>query len=237
MLRKARSISLWLRRASTPSTLAGRTLRLLPGVGAVIAAGVASAALASVAVGRNQATSDATPVLRRDDWVAAVSGGQALHEARGNDTIVVFTDFQCPYCRALAITLADLRATRRATVHVVLRQFPLHKVHPHATAAAVAAVCAGHQRRLEPFHDYVFAHQEAIPRLDWDAIASEIGVPEPIRFAECRGSIEARRAIMSDIAIGNRLNVLGTPTVLVNGRRLAGPPTLAQIERALRRPR
>lgn len=59
---------------------------------------------------------------------------------RGVVTLVVFTDFQCPFCRRTHAALAPLVAEREGRVRVVLRHVPL-RMHPDARTAARAAVC------------------------------------------------------------------------------------------------
>ena len=60
-------------------------------------------------------------------------------------TVVVFMDFQCPYCKPFMETLHEVMADARDT-RVVLRQLPLTRVHPEAMMAAQAILASGCRR-------------------------------------------------------------------------------------------
>jgi len=74
-----------------------------------------------------------TEVLK--SWDELVEGAQAI--GNGPDTVVVFSDFQCPFCRWSAETLDTI-----PEVTILLRHFPLSRSHPGAEALARASICA-----------------------------------------------------------------------------------------------
>src|SRR2546423_11616381 len=78
-------------------------------------------------------------------------------------TLYEMSDFQCPYCRAVALSTMPLLEQEYITtgkVRLVYINLPLTSVHPNAQAAARFAVCAGRQDRFWTMHDLLFRHQD-----------------------------------------------------------------------------
>ena len=161
--------------------------------------------------------------------------------------VVVFTDFQCPYCARFATgPLRDFRNTHVTSgrASVIVRHYPLDQIHPEATPTAVAAECARQQNQFDAFHDYVFERQGNLAKLASDRFAQAIETLrlDHNRFSACLESADVRKRIRADSTMGSRLGVPGTPTVFVGKRvdrgvqlmrRLDGQLTLETLEEAM----
>src|SRR5581483_10760800 len=80
-------------------------------------------------------------------------------------TIVVFSDFQCPYCRELAKNLrTNIPQKYPKDVRVVIKNFPIDAIHPWARAAAEAGACMANESTgaFWAYHDWMFEHQSAV---------------------------------------------------------------------------
>jgi protein-disulfide isomerase len=148
-------------------------------------------------------------------------------------TIVEFSDFQCPYCRAVIPTLKQVAARYPDRVRWVFRDFPLESIHPEAPLAHEAARCAGEQDRFWPYHDLLFEQTDVTPAA-LKRYAAQLGI-EAAAFAECLDSRRHRAAVAADVQAGHRLGVTGTPTFFVNGRPLVGNLPVAEFQRAIDR--
>jgi protein-disulfide isomerase len=135
-------------------------------------------------------------------------------------TIVEFSDFQCPYCRAAEPALKQIRSKYGDKVKLVYMDFPLG-MHPHAMDAAVAGRCAGDQKKFWEFHDAVFADQSKLDAVGLKASAAKAGL-DATKFSACFDAKLGTAGIKADQAEGERLGVTGTPTFFVNGRELVG---------------
>ena len=71
-------------------------------------------------------------------------------------TIVVFTDFECPYCKKLEPLLKQVFESNKQNVKVVFKNMPL-RFHQFADPAARAALAAFNQGKFWEFHDELFA--------------------------------------------------------------------------------
>ncbi len=150
----------------------------------------------------------------------SLAGAQLLGKSTAQVGIVVYSDFQCPYCGRFAKeTLPSLEAqyVRTGKILVAFRQFPLPN-HPFAQKAAEAANCAGRQGKFWEFHDRLFANPRALDSPNLLEHARQVKL-EPARFAACLDGQETA-AVRADHASGGAVGVSGTPTFLV-GRLLA----------------
>jgi protein-disulfide isomerase len=128
--------------------------------------------------------------------------------------IVVFSDFQCPFCRAFAESvLPTFRDQYVNTGRVLLsfRHLPL-KIHQLARPAAQAAVCARAQGKFWSLHDTFFSQPSSLREID--KAMSDIGADLPT-FVACKSSGQASQAVESDLALGKALEIHATPTFLV----------------------
>jgi protein-disulfide isomerase len=138
---------------------------------------------------------------------------------RGVDTarvaIVEYTDFQCPFCGAVAKdTLMTLVRDYVDTGKVILifKSLPL-SIHPLAQGAAVAALCAGEQLRFWQMHDLLFARQSTLADQDLRAAASEVGL-DLRRYDSCRSEGSPAKVIKADASEAAAFGITATPTFL-----------------------
>jgi protein-disulfide isomerase len=141
-------------------------------------------------------------------------------------TIVEFTDFQCPFCGAFARdTEHSLLAAYQGKVRLVIRDYPISGIHPYAQKAAEAAECAQDQGKFWPYHDVLFAHQDALDVAHLKAYAKQVGMDRRT-FAHCLDSgVEATR-VAADMADAQRYGVSATPTFFINGQKVIGAKPL-----------
>ena len=129
--------------------------------------------------------------------------------------MIEYADFECPYCAALSVRLAD-RPLRR-----VFRHFPVRSSHPRAWPAACAAEAAALQGRFWEMHDSLFADQGRLedPHL-WDR-ARALGL-DLERFDADRRSEAVLARVREDFHSGLRAGVVTTPTLFAGAVRHAG---------------
>jgi protein-disulfide isomerase len=194
---------------------------------ALVASGVAPSAVydALIAEGVREGSLEPPTNARREldpNAVYPVTLGAGL--SRGRDdalvTLVVFDDFECPYCGRLAPTLDELRAGYGDRLRIVFRHNPL-PFHQHAMAAHEAAMEAAAQGKFWAMYEQLFAHQRALERADLERYARAIGL-DLARFRAALDDGRHRAAIEADQAEAKALGARGTPTVFVNGTPVAG---------------
>jgi protein-disulfide isomerase len=160
-------------------------------------------------------------VLLQAPRVSVASAGHPSIGGRSAPvTIVEFSDFQCPFCRAAENSLKQVRQKYGDQVRLVYMDFPLG-FHPHAMDAARAARCAADQDKFWQFHDALFLDQKKLDPDNLQQTAAKLGL-DRAKFNACFTNDKQNAGIRQDMAEGNSLGVTGTPTFFINGRELVG---------------
>ena len=136
-------------------------------------------------------------------------------------TLIEFSDFQCPYCRQVSPTLKKLRAAYGDKLRIVWKHFPLTQIHPQAFKAGEAGQCAQDQGKFWEYHDQLFGNQQALQLDDLRRYAAASGL-DVERFNACVDGSKHAEMVKTTLSEGLQLGVNSTPTVFVNGRRVAG---------------
>lgn len=150
-------------------------------------------------------------------------------------TLVVYSEFQCSYCKQLHTTLEDIIAKRGGDVRIAFKHFPLPN-HPHARKASELTIEARRQKGDPGFwavHDLLFEAQAELGTSDvWERLASRAGL-DTARALGALGRGDHSRVVQDDVREGDELAVKGTPTTFINGRRLEGARTAAELARVV----
>ncbi len=154
--------------------------------------------------------------LRIDDAQALRAEGNRWGTPAARNTVLVFTDFECPACRDFHLrALRGAMAEHGSDLSVVVRHWPLRS-HRLATHMAIAAECAAVQGRFWPFQELVFEKQDSIGVLAVEVMAARAGVDDLAGFQDCRASTDIAAAISRSTAQAESLGGRGTPLILVN---------------------
>jgi len=155
---------------------------------------------------------------------------------RGNPdapvTIVEFSDFQCPFCRAAESTLKDVLTKYSGRVKLAYLDFPLREIHPKAQSAAEAGRCAGEQGKFWEYHDALYADQSKLEGPDLVSSAVALNMDEK-SFQACLNSGKFKSKIEADREQGTKLGVAGTPGFFINGVFLSGAQPQAEFEKII----
>jgi protein-disulfide isomerase len=138
--------------------------------------------------------------------------------------VVVYGDYECPYCAALELQL------REHAVRVCFRHFPVKSSHPRAYAAACAAEAAALQAAFWPMHDALFGDQGRLEDPHLWGHAARLGL-DVARFEADRRSDQVEARIRADFRGGVRAGVATTPTLFADGERHSGRPEPGVLER------
>src|SRR5271165_3581555 len=87
----------------------------------------------------------------------------SLGPANASVTLVEFSDFECPVCRALHDALRGM-LPNYPQLRVVFKDFPLEQIHPWARTAALAGRCAYQQNPAAfwKMYDFIYDGQDLI---------------------------------------------------------------------------
>jgi protein-disulfide isomerase len=153
-------------------------------------------------------------------------GASIVGSASAPVHVVVFTDFECPYCYESERTLAAIREQYGDRVALYYLNYPLPN-HAHARPAAIAAMCAAAQGRYLAYHDLLFAHREDLAHADYPGWAASIGL-DRAKFEACMAGGDPDRQVDRDIREGIAAGLTSTPMFVTNGRVSTDTDTLLQ---------
>ena len=139
-------------------------------------------------------------------------------------TLTEFVDFQCEACYAYYPTIKEVKEKYKDTVKFQVRHFPISSMHKFARIAASYAEGAAKQGKFWEMHDKILEGQkqwqvEADPTPTFDGYAKEIGL-DMAKLETDRTSDEVRAIIAADLKAVQELGGNGTPTFVLNGKRI-----------------
>ena len=163
------------------------------------------------------------PILRADNYTYG--------NKQGNVKIFEFSDFACPYCRAMSQKL-KAAADKHPEVEVVWKDFPITSLHPDSLSAHQAARCAGEQGKFWEYHDKLFQNQANLSATTELSLANGLGL-KPQAFLGCLSSTGVSSSIQEDMAEGEALQIDGTPFLFVGDQRISGLLSDEELEQVI----
>ncbi|WP_437297593.1 thioredoxin domain-containing protein [Sorangium sp. So ce426] len=162
-------------------------------------------------------------------WKVPVDGSPIRGNPGAPVTLVMFSDFECPFCRKVGPTVDSLEKKYGAQLRVVFKHNPLPS-HKRAEPAAELALEAKAQKGDAAFWKaYELLKTGGLEDADLAAHAKSLGLD----VARAQRAIAARRhaaRIERDQGLADELQAKGVPHFFINGRRLAGAQPAEKFE-------
>lgn len=168
-------------------------------------------------------------VRQIENWRQLEFQGQRKGPSDALVQIIEFFDYQCPFCKSVQPVVEAIMQKYPNKVSFIHEHFPLD-IHEYAFDAAVAAECAGRQKRFSQYHDLLFAHQDQIGQLSYDSLAIEAGVQDTTTFNTCLKNKDTSFIVESGLGLAKKLRLNTIPTFLINGKLVAGALPQEQLE-------
>jgi len=153
-------------------------------------------------------------------------------------TITVFQDYQCPFCASFYPAALEGQKAFPDQVRIVIKHYPL-PFHDKARLAAKAAMAAGEQDKFYEMSDLILASTETLSSDKFEELAKKAG----LNVAQFQTDLKNKDAdyekrIAADIALAGKVDVMGTPTFFLNGKKSAsrtGDAWKTEIEEILKK--
>jgi protein-disulfide isomerase len=171
-----------------------------------------------------QVTRDGVPTLKSDlvtREVVEAEGRPSFGPANAELVVVMFGDFECPYCKTVAPAWRRMMNKYGDKVRFVYRHYPLTEVHPQAQQAAEASECALEQGRFWAYHDKIYFNPGDITTSQLALYADQLGLDRR-QFDRCLTDRRYQAQVNKDLAAAKQAGVSGTPTFFFNGQRIEG---------------
>lgn len=159
-------------------------------------------------------------------------------------TVVVFSDFQCPWCRQLDAFLGDVAKRHPHAVRIVFKHYPLNArcnpaikanapgQHPFACDAARAAETVrrlGGNEKAAAYHDLLFNNADRFAEKPYESLALSLGI-NGSDFAKSRDDTAIAQRIAEDATLAQSLGVTSSGVVFLDGRRMSAWQIMDAIE-------
>ncbi|MDD2464464.1 MAG: thioredoxin domain-containing protein [Desulfobulbus sp.] len=128
-------------------------------------------------------------------------------------TLVLFSDFECPWCGRLEPVLTELLAKNQDKLRIVFKHMPL-PMHQYAENAALAAIAAQRQGKFWEMHDILFQIK------NWtdstvEETAQKIGLNME-KFHADLVSPEVQAQLAKDATDAQAADITATPSLFIN---------------------
>lgn len=168
----------------------------------------------------------------RPSSVSAEPSSHVIGKGTKGVTVLEYGDFECPGCESFYPVIKQLQAEYGDDVAFQFRNFPLPN-HQNAYAAHRAAEAANKQGKFFEMHDLLFENQKtwhaqagistAQAAQIFEGYASQLGLNLE-QFKADVASEEVSAIINADIKTGKDYGFSGTPSFVINGKKLETLP-------------
>ena len=139
----------------------------------------------------------------------------------GDVTLVEFFDYNCGYCKK---ALADVQTLMKSDskLRVVLKDFPV--LGPDSVEASRVALAVKNQLQGPKLFDYHVKVMDSRGRVNGEramAVAKDMGL-DMARLQKDMESAEIHGALQENMALGDKLNLTGTPAFIVGETVIPG---------------
>jgi len=159
-------------------------------------------------------------------------------DAKAPMTMVVFSDFQCPFCAQLAQTLDKIEADwiKTGKLKVQYRDFPLAG-HKNSLSAHIAAAAALRQGKYWEYHQRLYREQASWETLKTPSdylvkLAQDLNL-DMDKFVSDYNDPAIVRELIDDRNAGRRTGMEGTPAFLINGKLYQGALPIDKLVKEL----
>ncbi len=167
-------------------------------------------------------------------WKVPIDKSPGLGPKTALVTMVMFSDFECPYCARLMATIAKLRAKYGRQLRVVFKHNPLsfHARADEASQLAIEAFARGGDVGFWRAADKLFTSSRSLTDADLERIAIALKLDPAKTMAAVRAR-KHRERIEADQLLAKDVGARGTPASYINGRKLNGAAALERFEKII----
>jgi protein-disulfide isomerase len=167
-------------------------------------------------------------VQSRMDAILHGPGAQVLGNPNGDVTIVEFSDYTCPFCKAAEPRIQQLLNSDK-NVRLVVMEFPI--LQPVSVTAAKAALAAARQGRYAPYHRAMMEFRGQLTEELVFETAKEAGI-DVERLKIDMQAPEIADAIIANFNHARALRIFETPTFIIGNYLVTEPSSTLDFAKA-----
>lgn len=158
-----------------------------------------------------------------------IAEGPSRGPADAPVVVAVYTDMQCSFCANALGSIDQLLDEYPTSLRIVVKQLPVHET---AKLAAEAAFAADAQGKFWELHDLMLQNQDDLSRDALIALGQQAGL-DTAQLATALDTHAYAGALRADVEGAQEIEVTGTPTFVVNGRKVVGLLPVAELRSAI----
>ena len=151
-----------------------------------------------------------------------IQGAPTLGPSDAPVTIVEFSDYECPACRATHEVVKQIRAAYGDRVRWIYKDYPLRR-HKDAFKAAEASHCAQEQGKFWQYQEILFTAQDLSPA-NLINNAAQLGMA-PENFSQCLQNSKYKAVVEKSLREVAQAGIDRTPSFIINGTLFPGGPS------------
>ncbi|MDR0517167.1 MAG: thioredoxin domain-containing protein [Fibromonadaceae bacterium] len=151
-------------------------------------------------------------------WDMQIESSPSIGSPKAKIVVVMFSEFQCPYCARITPYLDSLTRTYPDKIRLVYKHFPL-SFHTAAPAAAAASIAAHKQGKFWEYNWKLAPNFGSLNDSTFVAVATEVGLNIEQFKKEMVLDADKQAIIDRDMNLGMEVGVQGTPNFYINGKR------------------
>jgi protein-disulfide isomerase len=162
------------------------------------------------------------PPIQHLGELLSIEGASTMGNRDASVVLVVFTDYQCPFCARFALNVLPrivANYVNDGKTMVAVMNSPNPRIHPFAVGAAETAECAGQEGHFWQMQDLLFRNQASLSLARIDALWAAAGLDSG-RLTACRRGGQMRVKVSGQSDVARKFDLTGTPTIAV-GRKAA----------------
>ena len=145
--------------------------------------------------------------------------------------LVVFTDFQCPYCKRGDANIREMKQMLGDDLYVVYKNYPL-AFHKQAKPAALHALAAHKQGKFEEYAQALFDSTKEFKESTYIEIAESLQLNVE-KFKKDAASKETEALLQEDLDLAKIIGVQSTPSFFLNGVKVSGAYPVSHFEKIM----
>lgn len=185
-------------------------------------------------------------ILKNNSGSSSGSGVQPTNHIKGEGSsgvvLIEYGDFQCSACYQYEPIVKQIFEKYQQQIKFQFRHFPIVSAHPNAFSASRAAEAAAKQGKFWEMHDLLYETQDPQGKTGWVASSNPLSIFEGFaqqlgmnveQFKTDFASEEVNDLINADISVGKEVPVNGTPTFVLDGKKIENPTSLEEFSKLI----
>lgn len=155
-----------------------------------------------------------------ENWNSLIRSKRSFGNPNSDIKIILFSDYNCPYCNIMNSTLNEL-IQQRKDIYIAYYEYP-REGNESSFEASLASLCASYQNKYLKYRRILFDRNDLCEIKNWQKIADLAGVKDKTTFAKCLNEKLSEEELINEIYTSKNFDIRYTPSLIINGYLIEG---------------